>query len=59
MPSLARLLGLPATEPLLLSSAQLTSLLLMAAAGATLVYLRRSPPRIAAGPASESRQPAL
>lgn len=40
IPSLARLLGLPETEPLLLSSAQATSLLLMIAAAAVFARLR-------------------
>jgi phosphatidylglycerol---prolipoprotein diacylglyceryl transferase len=59
MPSLARLLGMPPTEPLLLSSAQLTALLLMAAAGATIVYLRRYRPQLAVAPVGDSRQPTL
>lgn len=63
IPGLARLLGLPPTEPLLLSSAQLTSLLLMAAAAAGLVVLhRRSGPSTPAFPAEApvgSTQPVL
>lgn len=62
LPSLARLLGLPATDPLLLSSAQLTSLLLMAAAGAGIALLRRPRSAVAAAPATppaDSGQPAL
>lgn len=41
IPGLARLLGLPTTEPMFLSSAQLMSLLVMAAAAVTYARLQR------------------
>jgi len=46
VPALAHLLGLPAGEPLFLSSAQATALVLMAACAGTLIHLRRQGPRI-------------
>lgn len=56
LPALARRFGLPASEPLFLSSAQMTALLLMAAAAIAYALLRRRAPPVTA-PASPTASP--